>query len=117
MSGSRWSTWRGAVRPTRPPVMLVGGDTPLTPRPSTPAIAGLRTGSYESGCRRAQGRLWGFAPLDSPEDTRRRGGSRTAPTTPANPRTRVGATAGRPYEGGRRQTFAEAQTRPDRMTI
>ena len=32
MSGSLWSTWRGAVRPTRPPVMLVRGDTPLTPR-------------------------------------------------------------------------------------
>jgi hypothetical protein len=43
MSGLGWSTLRGVVRPTDPPVMLLGGDTPLTPR----------------------GR--GFAPLDSRE--------------------------------------------------
>ncbi len=55
MSGTLWSTWRGAVRPTRPPVMLGRGDTPLAPR------------RFDSGWRRAQGRLWGFAPLDSPE--------------------------------------------------
>jgi len=43
MSGPLWSTWRGALRPTRPPVALVWGDTPLTPRER------------------------GFAPLDSPD--------------------------------------------------
>ena len=43
MNGSLWSTWRGAVRPTRPPVMLVWGDTPHAPREI------------------------GFAPLDFPE--------------------------------------------------
>ena len=32
MSRSLWSTWRGAVRPTRLPVMLVWGDTRLAPR-------------------------------------------------------------------------------------
>ena len=40
------STRRGDVRPTHPPVMLVGGDTPRAPRER------------------------GFAPLDSPEDGR-----------------------------------------------
>ena len=47
MSGSLWSTWRGAVRPTRSPATLVWGDTPHAPRER------------------------GFAPLDSSEDAPR----------------------------------------------
>ena len=53
------STLRGVVLPTRPPVRSGWGDTPLAPRP------------FDSGWRRAQGRLWGFAPLDARDDGRR----------------------------------------------
>ena len=67
MIGLLRSTSQGVVRRTRPPVMLCRGDTPLAPRPSTPASAGLRIGSFGSGSYRAQGRFWGTAPLDFPE--------------------------------------------------